>query len=458
MTASMRPVPGTPRPYAFPAVVRSTLPNGLRIAVAPMPRLPLVTVLALVDVGATQDPAGHEGTAAITAAALREGTARLDGAALTEQFERLGTSFDAGSDWDSTLAHFTVMPSRLEAAMALLGDVLTTPAFAEHDIERIKAERLAELLQQRVEPRGLANDEFARLLYVPESRYGIPAEGDEASVPTVRSSIARAFHRERFLPAATTLILVGDVAPETANRLAERAFGAWTAGAAARALPDDRTVEGGRRVHIVHKADAPQSELRIGHRGIDRMHPDYFPVVVMNALLGGLFSSRINLNLRERNAYTYGAHSTFAWRRGTGPFVVSTAVKTEVTDAATREILTEIARMREETVDAAELSLATDYLDGVFPIRYETTHAVAEAIATADVFGLGIDYFSRYRERVRAVTAADVRRVAEAHLHPGELLVVAVGDAKAIRDPLERMAIGPIQVHLADSTGSALRE
>jgi zinc protease len=455
MKATTRPTPGAPRPYAFPAVVRSTLPNGLRVAVAPMPRLPLVTVLALVDIGATQDPAGREGTAAITATALREGTARLDGAALTEAFERLGTSLGAGSDWDSTLAHFTVTPARLEAAMSLLGEVLTTPAFAERDIERIKAERLAELLQQRVEPRGLANDEFARLLYVPGSRYGIPLEGSEASVPAVQSATARAFHRERFVPAATTLILAGDVSPETANRLAERALGAWAAGTAAPAVRDDRTVRGGRRVHIVHKADAPQSELRIGHSGVDRMHPDYFPIVVMNALLGGLFSSRINLNLRERHAYTYGAHSAFAWRRGTGPFVVSTAVKTEVTDAATREILAEIMRMRDETVDAAELSLATDYLDGVFPIRYETTHAVAEAIATADVFGLGIDYFSRYRERVRAVTAADVRRVAEAHLHPDELLVLAVGDAKAIRDPLERLAIGPIEVHEPDAAERA---
>ena len=167
----------------------------------------------------------------------------------------------------------------------------------------------------------------------------------------------------------------------------------------------------------------------------------------MNALLGGLFSSRINLNLRERNAFTYGARSSFEWRRGAGPFVVSTAVKTEVSDAATREILLEIGKMREEKVSADELSLATAYLDGVFPIRYETTNAVAQAIAIAQVYGLGDDYYTRYRERIRAVTADDVLRAAQTFLHPERLLIVAVGDAAAIRAPMEQLGAGPVSVH-----------
>jgi zinc protease len=220
---------------------------------------------------------------------------------------------------------------------------------------------------------------------------------------------------------------------------------------------NDRVSHRPREVHIVNKAGAPQSELRVGHRGVPRAHPDYFAIVVMNALLGGLFSSRINLNLRERNAFTYGARSTFEWRRGAGPFVVSTAVKTEVSDAATREILREIGKMREETVTADELSLATAYLDGVFPIRYETTNAVAQAIAIAQVHGLGDDYYTRYRERIRAVTAADVRRAAELCLHPEELLVLAVGDATAIRGPMERALPAPGSTPVASSTSTWTR-
>jgi len=213
---------------------------------------------------------------------------------------------------------------------------------------------------------------------------------------------------------------------------------------------DDRLRGGGRRIHVVDKPDAPQTELRVGHRGLARAHPDYFPVAVMNALLGGLFTSRINLNLRERHAFTYGAKSSFDWRRGTGPFVVATAVKTDVTAAAAKEILAEIDKMRAETVTVDELSLATDYLDGVFPIRYETTYAVAQAIAVAEVFSLGEDYYSRYRDRIRAVSAEDVRRVAMQHLHPDEVTIVAVGDASAIQGPLETLGIGPVEVHEAE--------
>lgn len=449
----VRPTPGVPRQYTFPTVERTTLSNGLRIAVARMPRLPLVTVLALVDAGASCDSAGCEGAAALTALALGEGTAKLSGGDLVEQFERLGTGFDSGIEWDDAVAQLTVTPERLGAAVKMLGEVLTAPAFRSADLERLKSERLAELLQLQAEPRGLANEKFSELLYAPSSRYAKPSAGDRQSVSAITVSEVGAFHRAHYTPATTTLIFAGDVTVEQAVQLTERAFGGWSGPAVAPTLVNDDTAQHGRFGHIVHKADAPQSELRIGHRGVPRNHSNYFPIVVMNALLGGLFSSRINLNLRERNAFTYGASSGFDWRRGAGPFVVATAVKTEVTGPAIREILLEIDRMQQETVQPEELTLATDYLTGVFPIRYETTRAVAAAIATATVYGLGDDYYTVYRERVRAVTAADVQRAAQQHLHPESMLVVAVGDAPAIRESLAALDIGAIRVH---SEGDAL--
>lgn len=443
----VRPTPGVPRQYTFPTVERTTLSNGLRIAVARMPRLPLVTVLALVDAGASCDSAGCEGAAALTALALGEGTAKLSGGDLVEQFERLGTGFDSGIEWDDAVAQLTVTPERLGAAVKMLGEVLTAPAFRSADLERLKSERLAELLQLQAEPRGLANEKFSELLYAPKSRYAKPSAGDRQSVSAITVSEVGAFHRAHYTPLTTTLIFAGDVTVEQAVQLTERAFGGWSGPAVAPTLVNDDTAQHGRFGHIVHKADAPQSELRIGHRGVPRNHSDYFPIVVMNALLGGLFSSRINLNLRERNAFTYGASSGFDWRRGAGPFVVATAVKTEVTGPAIREILLEIDRMRQEAVQPEELTLATDYLTGVFPIRYETTRAVAAAIATATVYGLGDDYYTVYRERVRAVTAADVQRAGQQHLHPESMLVVAVGDAPAIRESLAALDIGEIRVH-----------
>ncbi len=455
MTGAKRPGAGTPREYLFPTIERLKLTNGMRIAVAPMPRLPLVTVLALVDAGASCDPAGREGAASLTVGALAEGTTRLDGATLTEKFETLGTGFSSGSDWDDATAHVAVTPERLETAIALLGDVMTSPAFAQRDVERLKAERLSDLMQQQVEPRGLADDKFSEFLFVPGSRYAVPGGGSMASVRTLDAAQLRAFHAARYVPGATTLVFSGDVTAAKAAELAERAFGGWRGALPSEARVDDRTAVSGRQLHIVNKVGAAQTELRVGHGGVPRGHPDYFPIVVMNALLGGLFSSRINLNLRERNAFTYGARSSFEWRRGAGPFVVSTAVKTEVSGAAVREILLEIEKMREEKVSAAELSLATAYLDGVFPIRYETTSAVAQAIAIAQVYGLGDDYYSRYREHIRAVNADDVLNAAQRFLHPDKLLTLAVGDAAAIRAPMEELGAGAVTMHEAPAEDGA---
>ncbi|MDP1889253.1 MAG: pitrilysin family protein, partial [Gemmatimonadaceae bacterium] len=420
-----RPQAGTPGPYEFPRATRFALANGLRVIVAPMHRLPLVSVIAVVDAGAAGDAPGREGLAMLTAAALAEGTVDRDGPALTEAFERIGTAVDSGAEWDDATVQLTVTPARFDEAMALLADVVTAPRFADGDVERLKAERLAELLQQQVEPRGLADERFARVVYAPTSRYAHAAGGSPDTVRALDATRVRAWHALRYGSATTTLIVAGDVTPEAVHAVVERRFGAWSRSVepTPAVRTEARTTD--RAVHVVAKADAPQSELRVGHVGLPRSHRDYFSAVVMNAVLGGLFSSRINLNLREVHAYTYGAHSGFDWRRAAGPFVVATAVKTEVTDAAVREILLEIDRIRDGEVTADELDLATKYLAGVFPIRYETTGAVASALAVSTVYGLPEDYFSTYRDRIAAVTRGDVLTAARTHLHPEQLQILA---------------------------------
>jgi zinc protease len=212
----------------------------------------------------------------------------------------------------------------------------------------------------------------------------------------------------------------------------------------------DKPARSTRAVHIVRKEDAPQSEIRVGHVGLPRNHPDYFPALILNGLLGGLFSSRINLNLREVHAYTYGAHSSFDWRRGAGPFVVSTAVKSDVTADAAREILLEISRIRADAVSEDELTLATSYLDGVFPIRYETTDSIARALAALSVYGLPNDYFDNYRANIRRVTAMDVLHAADKYLHPDQLQLVVVGDPSVTAAPLAALDAGPVSVYDAE--------
>lgn len=450
--APPRPTPGPSRDYHFPRFQRLTLQNGVAVVVAPVAKLPVVTVLALIDAGASADPAGREGVAQLTARALAEGTERSTGAELAERFERLGTALDATADWDSAMVRITVTVDRLSAAMALLAEVLRSPSFPERDVERLKQERLAELLQQQAEPRGLADDMFARFVYSATSRYALPDGGLESTVGGLDVGAVREFYRYRYTPGATTLIVVGDVTVDAVRAIAAGVLGDWSGVAIAPATVSDQPARLERAIHVVAKPDAPQSELRVGHVGARRLDPDYFSIVVMNAILGGLFSSRINLNLREAHAYTYGAFSSFDWRRAAGPFTVAAAVRSDITDAALREIMIEIERMRASEVTDAELSLATSYLDGVFPIRFESTSAIANALASLVAYGLPNDYYDRYRASIRSVYAGDVLRAAQAHVRPEHLQIVAVGDPAVIRGPLEALALGP--VFLYDAAGN----
>jgi zinc protease len=446
-----RPAPAPPRSYHFPHFERATLANGLRLVVAPVSKLPLVTVLAVVEAGAEVESAGKEGVATLTARLLLEGAAGMDGAALADRFERIGASVDASADWDVAAITLTALSAQLPEALSLVRELLRAPEFPEREVARLKEERLAELLQQRAEPRGLADEQFSRALYEPTARYAAPDAGEVSSVRGLTRADMQAFYASRYQPGGTTLIFAGDVTMAQARAMTDALFADWTGARPAPAPAGIDAAQRGRLVRVVAKSDAPQSEVRVGHRGLSRRSPDYFDVVVMNAVLGGLFSSRINLNLREVHGYTYGASSGYEWRHGVGPFMVSTAVKSDVTGAAVKEILGEIDRMRSAEIGEDEMTLATSYLDGVFPIRYETTAAIAAALANLVIHELPDDYYDLYRGRVRAVTPAGVLRAAERHLHPDELRVVVVGDPAVIAAPLADVGGTTVEIVSADA-------
>ena len=452
MTAgtTARPTAGVPRPYRFPEFERRQIPGGVELITAPVSKLPLVSIVALIDAGATRDPAGREGLAVLTAKLLLEGTSKRDGAALVDAFEQLGATVDVSAGWDAAAVQLTVLRGNVEAALTLLSEVLREAAFGERDVARLKAERQAERMQMRTEPRELADESFEHFLYAPESRYSRAAAGTTQSIAVVAREDLLAFYRAQYVPDRLTVIMVGDIEHEQGAVMAAAAFAGWTGTAADTPAVSEQPAARTRRVQIVAKTDAPQSELRIGHLGLPRNHPDHFNLVVMNALLGGLFSSRINLNLRERHGYAYSARSGFEWRRGTGPFVVSTAVESGVTADATREIVVEIEGMRKAPIGQEELTLATSYLAGVFPIWYETTAAIAGALAALVTYDYPPDYFDTYRQHIGAVTAEDVLRVAQQHLHPDQLLVVAVGDPSVVEPPLLRLELGPVAVASPD--------
>ena len=415
--------------------------------VAPVTKLPLVTILAVFNSGASDDPPGYEGLAQLTAQLLREGTETRTGLEVVEGFERLGTSLETGADWDSTIVGMTLLRDHLTTGFPLFAEVLTSPVFPEHELERLKSERLAERMQILSEPRELADESFMRFLYAEGSRYREPISGSTASISAIRRDKIVELFNARFKPDAVTVIAVGDIAIDEAVQLVGSSLGKWQgqqqAPTAATGQRVNREIQA---VELVAKPEAAQTELRVGHAGMSRSHPDYFSVVVMNALLGGLFSSRINLNLREQHGYTYGASSYFDWRRDTGPFVIATAVKSEVTSDAISEILKEIDGIRSEEVSAEELSLATSYLEGVFPIRYETTSSIASALATLVVFQLPERFYDDYRANIGSVTPTDILNAARTHVWPDKLQVVVVGDPAVVKEPLEKLSSREISV------------
>ena len=445
MTTAVRPVPGPPREYHFPRFEQQTLSNGLTVVVAPVRKLPVVSIVAVVDASAIDDPEGLEGLAELTAQALREGTVSRDGMKLALDLEALGTSIEAGADWDRTIASMTVLKDKLKPAFEIFAEVLQAPAFADADIERLKAERLAERMQILDEPRGLADESFERFIYAEGARFREPMSGSSLSVSKLSRTTVSAFYARGYAPATTTIIVAGDVSIDEGVALAEASLGQWIGASALSRNVVDTPARRKRAIQVVSKPDAAQSELRIGHIGVPRSHHDYFDIVVMNAVLGGLFSSRINLNLREAHGYTYGASSHYDWRRQSGPFVISTAVQSEVTADAIAETLKEIERMQTEEIAQDELTLATSYLEGVFPIRYETTASIASALANLVTFRLPRDYYDTYRARIAGVTTGSVLTAARTHVKADELQIVVVGNPELISSPIETLAIAPVE-------------
>ena len=442
-----RPTPGTPRPYDFPAVARTRLANGLTVASVDLPGRPLVSATLILANGAVDEPDDDAGATVLAARAITEGTQGYDAIALVEAAERLGAGLHAEAGWDATSIGVDVPSARLEPALELLAEVALRPTFPDDEIDRIRDERLNDLLQAEADPRRRAEEAFASTIYSSGSPYRRPAGGLKPTVERLDASRLRAAYERGLDPARATLIVGGQLDGLDVAAIAERLFGAW--GASARATHSGSIVATGavrdRFVKVVHRPGSVQTEIRIGHVGLPRQIADFHALSVMGAILGGLFNSRLNTKLREEKGYTYGAGAGFDLRRGAGPFAARAAVNTEVTVPAIADTLAELDRIRTEPVTDAELKIAKDYLIGVFPLRFETPGPVVGALAGLAIHGLPDDELIRYRPGIEAVTTEAVLAAAQ-HIRTQQSAIVLVGDADAFQSELEAAGFGPILV------------
>jgi len=447
--ATRPPAPTAPRPYHFPRFERSSLPNGLTIWLVPLPDRELVNVHLVVDAGAAAEDESRAGVGALTAQLLVTGTRTLDAAAFAETTERLGIEMSSESSWDSARAAFQALPRFLEDGLQLLSDMVREPRLDPAEFERLKAERLTDILQARADPGRLADERFLHHLYDAGTPYHRLSAGTPETIAPLTLDDVRTHHRAHFLPGRAHLIVAGAFDTNAVLRAARERLGDWEGTG-----PGHREIEpraaAGRRLVLVDRPGSVQSELRVGLIGITRLDPRFFPTTVMSAVLGGVFWSRLNVRLREELGYTYGVHTYLDLRRAPGPFAARTAVQTEVTAPALTELLAQIDRIRADEVPAKELREVKDYLIGVFPLRFESTGGVAAAIEPLVNYGLPGDYWQTYRDRLEAVSESDVKRVANDVIVPEQLLCLVVGDAAKVRAELEATGVGPMEVVTPD--------
>ena len=439
------PTPGAIRPFDFPAVARRTLDaTGLELRVARMARLPMASAHLFMRAGEGALAPEAAGLAVLAGDALEGGSVHRSGTELAEALEGLGARLDVLTGWEGTSVSLSCLADRLDEGLALLAEAVREPAFPDDEVERTRAQQLAQIRQRAMDPSSLAADAVARRVFSPEVPYGRPQLGGDASVEALGRDHLRGYADACWRPGGGGLVLVGDL---DADEMVERAgavLGDWSG---TPELEQDFQVEPrtrDRRIWIVDRPGAVQSELRVGHVGASRADPHYFALRILNAILGGTFTSRLNLRLREKHGYTYGVRSRFSFRSRQGPFTVSTAVGTGVTAPALGAIVEEVERLRVDGPTEEEVAAARDYIAGVFPLGLETVGQVASQVTRALVHDLPPDYFDTYRDRIRGVTVSSVRAAAEAHLRPEEVQMVVVGDAASVRGPLEELGLGPV--------------
>jgi zinc protease len=444
------PAPGPLSKLNLPVPKKLELSNGLTVLLIEQHNLPVVGARVVSLGGSGDNPADKPGLAGFTSRMLTEGTKNRSALTFADDLAQIGAQIDSTSGSDESAVSTQVLKRNINTDFDLLSDVVLHPAFNEKEIERVRSQRATELLQINDDPQQLAFRVAVHKLYG-DSSYGYLELGTNNSIKSISRTDLDRFWSRDFVPANSALVIAGDVTESEARSLGEKYFGSWKNTGTRAAIPQVHT-NPSRNIFLVDKSGSAQTMLIAATLGVPRSTPDYAPLEVSNAILGGLFSSRVNMNLREKNGYTYGAFSFFDYRRGSGPFVVGSSVRTDTTSDALREMFKEIAGMQTNPVTPAELTMAKDATSRSLAGLFETTRQAVFTTTQFFVYDLPLDFYNTLPAKVDAVTAADVERISKQYFVPEKMFVVAVGDRQKIESGLQQLPLGKVQLTSFDGT------
>jgi len=438
----------------LPSAKKFELSNGLAVYLVESHNLPVVAAHLVVRSGSAADPAGLPGLAGFTSAMLDEGTSKRDALGIARELESLGASLSTGSSNDGSYVSCKSLKQNATSALGIMSDVVLNAAFPESEVDRIRNDRLTAMVQQRDSPFQTAVRVMTINLYGSDNPYGHVQLGTEEAVKAIQRNDLVSFYRSSYGPKNAALVLAGDLTEAEARKLAADTFGSWQGGAAEAPKPGAGT-RSAERVLIVNKPDSPQTAVLVAQPGVTRSDPDFERLNVMNTVLGGLFASRINMNLREDKGWTYGAFSFLGEDRGVGPLVIGAGVVTPHTGASISEMLKEAHGMLKAAVTPDELTLAKESISRSLPALFETTSSTVGTVADLYLYDQPPDYYEGLPGRLSGMTGAEVLEATRKHLKPDQALVIAVGDRAKILPQIAELNLGPIGQRDPDGTPPA---
>ncbi|HYM82227.1 MAG TPA: pitrilysin family protein [Candidatus Limnocylindria bacterium] len=438
-----QPKPGPASTAPLPSAKRFELPNGLPVYLVEAHNLPIVAAHLVVRSGSAADPVALPGLAGYTASMLDEGTSKRDALGIARELEALGADLSTGSSNDGSFVTCKTLKQNASAALAVMSDVVLNPAFPDNEVERIRNDRLTALLQQRDSPFQTALRVMTVNLYGSEHPYGHVQLGTDDAIKKVKREDLVGFYQQGFSPNNAALVIAGDVTEAEARRLATEAFGEWKGSGQEAPKPAAGTPVK-ERVLVVNKPGSPQTAVLVGQMGVMRSDPSYEKLNVMNTILGGLFASRLNMNLREDKAWSYGAFSFLGENRGVGPLVIGAAVQTAFTGPSIAEMLKEAKGMMANEVTPDELTLAKESISRSLPALFETTSSTVGTVGSLYLHDQPPDYYESLPARLNSMSGAEVLDATRKHLNPDGMLVVAVGDRAKILPQIAKLELGPI--------------